>query len=132
MDITPSSRKSSAQRMLSATTLSCEGFVALFAGLVAHGLAPETRAWSWGLSLTLLMAFLVLAGRLGKGGTRAYWAGFALQVPLIAFGVFIPAMYVIGLGFAVMYALGVVKGHALDAEKDAIDARVLGEANEPR
>ena len=41
-------------------------------------------------------------------------------------------MYVVGLLFALLYWLGVVKGRQLDREKDAIDRRVLGEDTEAR
>ncbi len=127
VDITPSTRKSGAQRMLCATTLACEAFVALFGGLVAHGLAPETRIASWILALALLIVFLLAARLLSKGRAWPYWFGLALQVPLILFGLFVPVMYVVGAFFAVLYWLGVVKGRQLDREKDAIDRRVLGD-----
>ena len=40
-------------------------------------------------------------------------------------GLQVSAMWVIGLGFAAMLAYGIVKGHQLDREKDAVDARLL-------
>ncbi len=127
VDITPSTRKSGAQRMLCATILACEAFVALFGGLVAHGLAPDTRLVSWILALVLLVVFILAARLLSKGQAWPYWFGLALQAPLILFGLFVPAMYVVGAFFAVLYWLGVVKGRQLDREKDAIDRRVLGD-----
>ncbi|WP_342762445.1 DUF4233 domain-containing protein [Dermabacter hominis] len=132
MDITPSTRKSGAQRILCTTTLACEGFVALFAGLVAHGLAPDTRLASWILSLSLLAAMIVAARLLSSSQAWPYWLGLALQGPFILLGLFVPAMYVVGLLFALLYWLGVVKGRQLDREKDAIDRRVLGEDTEAR
>ena len=38
-------------------------------------------------------------------------------------------MWVVGIAFAVMLAYGIVKGRQLDAEKDAVDARVRSEGN---
>ena len=123
LDLTPSPRPHGGQRMISATVLVLEAFVVFFAVLVAHQLVPGDRAltWTWGL----LTAFGLLAcGGLLKRGAWPYWLGLAFQLPVILLGLQVSAMWVIGIGFALMYAYGVVKGHQMDAEKDAVDAKV--------
>ena len=75
---------------------------------------------------------IVAARLLSSSQAWPYWLGLALQVPFILLGLFVPAMYVVGLLFALLYWLGVVKGRQLDREKDAIDRRVLGEDTEAR
>ena len=123
LDLTPSSRPHGAQRMFSATILVIEAFVVFFAALAAHQLVPEDRVltWSWGL-LTLLA--LVLCSGMLRRGAWPYWCGLALQVPVVLLGLQLTPMWVVGLGFAALYAYGAFKGHQLDREKDAVDAAV--------
>ncbi len=121
-DLTPSPRAHGAQRMLSATTLTVEAFVVFFAVLVAHQLSPDHRVttWVWGLATA---AALVLVSGVLKRGSWPYYAGMALQLPVLALGLLVPAMWVIGVVFGGLYVFGVFKGHQLDAEKDEVDRR---------
>lgn len=123
LDLTPSPRPHGGQRMISATVLVLEAFVVFFAVLVAHQLVPGDRGltWTWGL---LTAVGLLACGGLLKRGAWPYWLGLALQLPVILLGLQVSAMWVIGIGFALMYVYGVVKGHQMDAEKDAVDAKV--------
>lgn len=123
LDLTPSPRPHGAQRMFSATILVIEAFVVFFAVLAAHQLVPEGRVltWSWGL-LTLLA--LVLCSGMLRRGAWPYWCGLALQVPVVLLGLQLTPMWVVGAGFAALYAYGAFKGHQLDREKDAVDAAV--------
>lgn len=123
LDLTPSPRAHGAQRMFSATILVLEAFVVFFAVLVAHQLLPGDRAltWSWGLATAL---GLVACAGLLRRGAWPYWLGLALQLPVILLGLQVPAMWVLGIGFAALYVFGAVKGHQLDREKDAVDAAV--------
>lgn len=123
LDLTPSPRPHGAQRMFSATTLVIEAFVVFFAVLAAHQLVPEDRVltWSWGL-LTVLA--LVLCSGMLRRGAWPYWLGLLLQLPVILLGLQLTPMWVVGLGFAALYAYGVFKGHQLDGEKDTVDAAV--------
>lgn len=122
--IAPSPRPHGAQRMFSATTLTLEALVSFFAVLVAHQLVPDQRGltWAWGLGTALALA---LCAGLLRRGAWAYVLGALLQVPVVLLGLQVPAMWVVGGVFAVLYVYGVVKGHQLDAEKDAVDRRVL-------
>jgi hypothetical protein len=124
LDLTPSARSHGAQRMITATVLVCEALVVFFAVLVAHQLAPGDRAvtWTWGIVTAVV---LLLNGGLLSRGAWAYWLALALQIPVILLGLQVGAMWVVGIGFAVMLAYGIVKGRQLDREKDAVDAEIL-------
>lgn len=124
--LAPSGRAHGAQRMFAATTLTVEAVVVFFAVLVAHQLVPDDRAltWTWGL-LTVLA--LVACGGLLRRGAWPYLVGVALQVPVILLGLQVGLMWVVGTFFALLYVYGLFAGHRFDAEKDAVDARVLAE-----
>src|SRR5699024_6295695 len=85
------------------------------------GLDDRVRICSCGL-LTLLA--LVLCSGMLRRGAWPYWCGLALQVPVVLLGLQLTPMWVVGLGFAALYAYGAFKGHQLDREKDAVDAAV--------
>lgn len=123
--LTPSPRPHGAQRMFSSTTLVVEALVVFFAVLVAHQLVPDQRSltWAWGLGTGL--ALLACAGMLRRGGAWTYLLGMVLQIPVVLLGLQVPAMWLIGGAFAALYVYGVIAGHRFDAEKDAVDARVL-------
>lgn len=127
----PSSRKHGAQHMFSATILVVEAFVVFFAVLVAHQLSTDARAVNWGLGLGIALALVLCAGLLRRT-PWAYVVGLVLQIPVILMGLVVPMMWVLGLGFALLYVYGVLKGSTLDAEKDAIDARWYAEHPEER
>lgn len=124
LDLTPSPRPHGAQRMFSATTLVIEAFVVFFAVLAAHQLVPEDRVLTWTWGLLTMLALLLVSGMLRRGAWP-YWCGLALQLPVILLGLQLTPMWVVGLGFAALYAYGAFKGHRLDREKDAVDAAVL-------
>lgn len=126
LNITPSHRAHGAQRMLSATTLTVEALVVFFAALVAHQLAPDHRALTWTLALVTAVLLILTAGLLRRGAWP-YLLGAVLQIPMLAMGFVVPAMWLIGAGLAVLYVYGVLRGHRWDAEKDAVDRRVLAE-----
>lgn len=126
LDLTPSARAHGAQRMLSATTLTVEALVALFAALVAHQLVPEHRVATWILACLTALGLIATAGLLRRGAWP-YVLGALLQIPVILMWLLVPAMWVLGIGFAILYVYGVLRGHRWDAEKDAVDRRVLAE-----
>ncbi|PWH06707.1 DUF4233 domain-containing protein [Brachybacterium endophyticum] len=121
-DLTPSRRPHGAQRMLSSTTLTVEALVAFFAALVSHQLNPADRLPVWSLSLVTALLLVACAGMLRKRGWP-YVLGAVLQIPMILLGIWVPAMWIVGILFAALYVFGVLKGHTLDAQKDAVDAR---------
>lgn len=121
-DLTPSRRPHGAQRMLSATTLIVEALVVCFAALVSHQLNPEDRVVVWAIALVTALVLILVAGMLKKHAWP-YHLGTLFQLPMILLGLWVPAMWVVGIALAALYVYGVLKGHQLDAEKDRIDAR---------
>lgn len=121
LDLTPSQRPHGAQFLLSATTLACESLIVLFAALVSHQLAPGHRTAVWTFSLVVAVALLLCTGLLRRKAWP-YVLGAVLQVAMILLGLVVPAMWVLGALMAALYLFGVLKGHQLDAQKDAIDA----------
>lgn len=124
--LAPSPRPHGAQRMFSATTLVLEVCVVFFTLLAAHQLVPDQRALSWTWGGLIILALLVVAGMLRRGAWP-YLIGMVLQIPVVALGLQVSAMWVVGSFFALLYVYGVFKGNQLDREKDAVDRRVLAE-----
>ncbi|AXK44544.1 DUF4233 domain-containing protein [Brachybacterium saurashtrense] len=124
LDLAPSPRPHGAQRMFCATILVIEAFVVFFAVLAAHQLVPEDRVLTWVWGLLTVLALLGCSGMLRRGAWP-YWLGMVLQLPVILLGLQVTAMWVVGAGFAALYAYSTFKGHQLDREKDAVDAEVL-------
>lgn len=110
-------RERSASESLLSITLMLEGFLIFFAALSAYGLDVVTppQALIGGLVFIVLLAVAGRAVRYPAG--RVF--GFVLQVALIAIGLLLPLMYVIGAGFLALYTFCFVKGRSLDAAKAA-------------
>lgn len=122
LHLTPSRRPHGAQRMFSSTTLTVEALIVFFAALVSHQLNPGDRVPVWTISLISAVLMVACAGMLKKHAWP-YVLGAVLQIPILLLGLWVSAMWVVGVVFAVLYVYGVLKGHALDREKDAVDAR---------
>lgn len=105
----------SARRQFCATILSLEAFVVVFATLVAHGLrvAPVSAVWAVGGALAV--ALLLVAGMLRWPG--GYVAGSVLQVALVATGVVVPMMFVVGAVFVVLWVVALRLGGRIDRER---------------
>ncbi len=69
------------------------------------------------VGLGLMAAAIVIAGLLRFHW--AMWAGHLLQVVSIGLGFVIPAMFLLGLVFAALWATAVVLGQRIDREKAA-------------
>ena len=69
------------------------------------------------VGLGLMAAAIVVAGLLRF--RWAEWAGHLLQVASIGLGFVIPAMFVLGVVFAALWATAVVLGKRIDREKAA-------------
>jgi hypothetical protein len=66
------------------------------------------RGVAGGVGGGLAVCALVLGGMVGRPGRGwALWAGTALQVLVIAAGVVMPAMYVLGAIFAALWVTGI-------------------------
>ncbi len=116
----PPRPKRPAKPQFTSMILVLEGVLVLFAALTAYGLrsAPPTVLWAVAGSMFLV---LVVLSRLvtAPGG---YVAGSVAQLLVIACGVLIPLMYVLGLLFAVLWFVSLRLGARIDRERAEFDA----------
>ncbi|MDX2597437.1 MULTISPECIES: DUF4233 domain-containing protein [Streptomyces] len=112
-------------RTLCSSTLIGEFFVIGFAALVAMkdpGLAMSTV---WLVSGIAMVLCVLLCGMVTRPGGVAL--GWALQLALIASGVFVPTMYFMGAVFAALWWASVHFGRKVDEAK----ARFAAQAEAP-
>ena len=105
----------SARRQFAATILALEAFVVLFATLVAYGLRVAEPVALWSVGAMLAVAMLLVAGLLRW--PAGYWAGSVLQVPMLASGLLVPAMFGIGGVFVVLWVVALRLGGRIDRER---------------
>lgn len=105
----------SARRQFAATILALEAFVVLFGTLVAFGLRLGPAATVWVLGVTLAVSLLLVSGLLRW--PAGYVAGSVLQVPLLVAGLLVPAMFVVGGIFAVLWVVALRLGGRIDTER---------------
>lgn len=103
------------KRAMAATVLVFEAMVVVFASLVAKDLSglSTTEAVGGGAGLALLL--VVASGLLGR--PWGYWVGSALQVVLVATGVYVPTMILVGLLFTGLWVAAVVIGTRIERER---------------
>lgn len=112
-------RTRTATESLLAVALGLEAAVMFFVTLTVYGmrvLEPVPAFVGGGVFLVLL----IVAARLTRypAGVALGWA---LQVALIATGILLPVLYVVGAGFAGIWIFCLVKGRQLDrARADAL------------
>jgi hypothetical protein len=102
-------------RTLCSSTLIGEFFIIGFAGLVAMkdpGLSVSTV---WLVSGIAMLLCVLLCGMVTRPGGVAL--GWALQIALIASGVFVPTMYFMGAVFAALWWASVHFGRKVDEAK---------------
>ena len=103
-------------RVLATTVLCFEALVVVFAGLVAKDLSSATPAVALAASGALALACVICAALLR---TRVgYLLGSVLQVGVFALGLWVPAMFVLGLVFAALWAFALVVGRFRRPEAD--------------
>lgn len=111
------SEKKSLLPMLCGTVLVCELLVTYFAVLVGFGLRPVPLVWvlagAAGLAVLAIVAMALMPRRAGQRRPGVA-LGWAVQVLLLACGFVMPAMFVAGGVFAVMYAAAVYWGLKID------------------
>jgi Protein of unknown function (DUF4233) len=107
----------SARRMFATTVLLLEVLVVFFAALVAYGLRLADPAAiavaSGGVALLAVLAVGLLRSSAG------YVLGSALQVWVLASGLVVPAMYVLGGLFTLLWVVGLRLGTRIDRERAA-------------
>lgn len=107
----------SARRQFAATVLVLEAFVVGFATLVAFGLRVAEPRVVWGVGGAVVASLVLAAGVLGRPG--GYVVGSVLQAAVVAVGVAVPMMFVVGGIFVVLWVVGLRLGGRIDAERAA-------------
>lgn len=109
----PARRQRSATESLLSIALGLEALVLFFATLTVRGLNPTLDpVLVFGGGVVSILVFAVVAGQ-----QRHSWGvalGAVLQVAIIATGILVPAMYVVGVAFAALWAWCLWRGRTLD------------------
>ena len=109
-------RQRSATESLLSITLALEACLVFFAALAAFALdaVSPVLALAGG---AVLIALFVLCARLVRY-PKGVWLGWVLQGALIAAGILLPIMYIIGAGFLALWIYCFIKGRSLDRARD--------------
>ena len=121
----PVRRKRPALPQLASSVLMLEAFLVLFATLVAYGLAAaSSTALSTRAVWLLGGALRVVLGVLSRTVTRrgGYVAGSVAQVLVLAVGVVVPVVVVVGGVFVIMWVVALRLGGRIDRERAEWDA----------
>ncbi|MGW7548866.1 DUF4233 domain-containing protein [Streptomyces sp. NPDC054770] len=102
-------------RTLCSSTLIGEFFVIGFAALVAMKDADLSAATVWLVSGIAMALCVALCGVITRPGGVAL--GWALQIALVASGIFVPTMYFLGAVFAGLWWASVHYGKKIDEAK---------------
>ncbi|KAB1986129.1 DUF4233 domain-containing protein [Streptomyces triticiradicis] len=115
-------------RTLCASTLIGEFFVIGFAGLVAMKEPDLSTATVWTVCGVLMALSVLLCGMITRpGGVQLGWA---LQILLIAGGVFVPSMFILGAAFAALWWASVHYGRKIDEAKARFAAQAQAQAQD--
>lgn len=124
------SPRKSAKVQFATLTLQLEAFVVLFAAFALHGLRNssyergplvlDSTAAMWVVTGVLFVVLLVLSRMVGS--EAGYVAGTAVQVPVLAMGLLLPMMFLVGAIFVAMWVASIKIGGRVDAERAAYDA----------
>lgn len=113
-------KKARSARILFASTVLClEALMMIFFALTVFGLRRDELnpvmilGGGIGLAVLCILTCALLREPLG------YWIGWGIQLVMILLGFLAPAMFIIGLLFAVTWWYAVVKGGAMDKETKA-------------
>ncbi|MEV7685617.1 DUF4233 domain-containing protein [Streptomyces bungoensis] len=102
-------------RTLCSSTLIGEFFVIGFAGLVAMKDPGLSTSTVWLVSGIAMVLCVLLCGMVSRPGGVAL--GWALQIALVASGVFVPTMFFMGALFAALWWASVHFGRKIDEAK---------------
>nr|BFF17899.1 hypothetical protein GCM10025730_14200 [Promicromonospora thailandica] len=122
--------KKSALVQFTSTTLLLEVFLVLFATLVVWSLRDsefgrgplriESAPVIWVLGGVLVLVLLVLSRAQGSPAGRA--AGTVAQLPVLAMGLLVPMMFLVGGIFVVLWVYALRLGARVDRERAEYDA----------
>jgi Protein of unknown function (DUF4233) len=105
-------------RQLCGTVLIMEAIVIGLAILPAIVLEHANRGLAGGIGGGLAVCALLIGGLVGRPRMGwALWAGTLLQVLVIAAGVVVPAMYILGVIFAALWVTGIWLVHRHETPK---------------
>ncbi|MEV6838350.1 DUF4233 domain-containing protein [Streptomyces sp. NPDC051133] len=116
-------------RTLCASTLIGEFFIIGFAGLVAMKDPDLSTSTVWLVSGIAMLLCVLLCGMVTRPGGVAL--GWALQLALIASGVFVPTMYFMGAVFAALWWASVHFGRKVDEAKARFAAQADSASSTP-
>ncbi|WP_326723119.1 DUF4233 domain-containing protein [Streptomyces sp. NBC_00243] len=118
-------------RTLCASTLIGEFFVIGFAGLVAMKDPDLATSTVWTVSGILMGLSVLLCGMITRpGGIQLGWA---LQIALVASGLIVPTMFILGLAFGALWWASIHYGRKIDEAKArfAAQAQAQGPGQAP-
>lgn len=115
--------KKSTQRTLGSMLMAFESFVVFFATLVAFGLKVADGPTVWAVGLTL--SFLLIASPAILGRKYSYYWGWFLQLAIVAIGIWVPLMYVVGGIFVCLWAWAMIAGSTIDKARAALERNYL-------
>jgi Protein of unknown function (DUF4233) len=125
MSTHPVSRQPNGIRRLCGTVLVMEAVVIGLAIPVAIVLEHARHGLAGGVGGGLALCALLLSGVVGRPGMPwALWAGTALQALIIAAGVVVPAMYVLGAIFAALWLTGIWLARRHDPQRTPLLPRL--------
>lgn len=113
-------RKKPAKPQFTSTILLLEGVLVLFAALTAYGLQVLPAGVIWTVAGIMFVVFVVLSRLVTAPG--GYVAGSIAQVLVLACGLVIPMMYLLGVVFIALWISAYRLGARIDAERAAYDA----------
>lgn len=119
------SRTKSTQRTLGSMLMAFESFVVFFATLVAFGLKAADGPSVWAVGLTI--SFLLIGTPAILGRKFSYFWGWFLQLAVVAMGIWVPLMYVVGAIFVCLWAWAMIAGSTIDKARAALDREFLGQ-----
>lgn len=119
----------STKATLGSLVLVFQSVVVFFATLVGFGLKvyPDP-AVIWGVGLGISVALMVFPAFLGKPGT--YLLGWIMQLIVLALGIWVPLMYLLGAIFLGLWTWGMIAGGTIDkarAAKSKLESKEEGE-----
>jgi hypothetical protein len=121
-------RNKSTQRTLGSMLMAFESFVVFFATLVAFGLKVADGPIVWAVGLSLSFLFIMTPAILGKKFSYAW--GWFLQIVVVALGIWVPLMYVIGGIFVCLWAWAMIAGGTIDKARAVLDRQAEEQANQ--
>ena len=125
-------RKRPARPQFASSVLLLEAIMVLFATLTAYGLAAARQTvFSAGTAWLVGGALMVVLAVLSRTVTRpgGYVAGSVAQVLVLAAGVVMPMMAVVGAVFVIMWVVALRLGGRIDRERAAWDAAHPGQVS---